>query len=297
MSEVKLDKKDRRVIIIGLIIGSLAKIFIDKAIEIAMMLIIIYSIHKYLGNTKNSKEYLACEFKDEVRYHRGMKRFVLFIDIYILIRFLMISYIKYNRFNILELSLIMALSITYDEYLIRRYVKSIKGIKINESKPKIKNKALVLIVLIAFGNFTYAYYNNIKNKTEKFISIGKYEYKLSYDKYEKRVFEVKTSTSYLRAEETDKNSKYLDDYIEDSKKLINKKIIQDYSFKAMIFMLVLTSTQVGFKSKDINSKSIMAGVFLVMFVLFAMISFNESESTIELEHDLSMYFHKYLSSY
>ena len=42
----KLDKKDKKVLIWGFIVGTVLNIFIHKAIEIVIMLVMLYFLHK-----------------------------------------------------------------------------------------------------------------------------------------------------------------------------------------------------------------------------------------------------------
>jgi hypothetical protein len=292
----KLDKKDIAVIITILIISWLIAMFTANEIEIGAIVIGLYLIHKYTRNIENSKEYLEFEFIDKEKYHKGTKNFILAIEVYLIIRLLVIIFTKYNRFNILELCLIQILITWYESHLSSKYVKSIKGVRINKKRPFVKNKTLTLVILILFGGFTYTYLKNVsKIQTDDFIKVGEYEYKLSYEQNGKKTVEVKTSGGYMKAEENDKNSKYFNYYIKESKKLLNQRMTEDYSFKSMIFMIVLILSQGKLNKDAINSISKVTYLFLFLFVVFALIKF--SGSSIDLENQLFTYFGQYLSIY
>ena len=49
---MKLDKQDKKILIWGFIIGTILNLFIDKAIDSAMMLEVLYFIHKYVDISK-----------------------------------------------------------------------------------------------------------------------------------------------------------------------------------------------------------------------------------------------------
>lgn len=76
------------------------------------------------------------------------------------------------------------------------------------------NKILTPIILIIFIGITSVFLNIITNTESKdSIKFGSYEYNLTYDKNNRKIVEVKLGSTYKKTKETDKNTKYLDEYL------------------------------------------------------------------------------------
>lgn len=293
----KLDKQDKIMIVIFLITQFIIGFFLENGSEVVFLIFSMFIFNKYLGNTKKSNAYKDYDFLDEESYNIGLRRFLIIANIYVVLRSISVLLSKYNGFTIAEVILLVLLFQFYEGYLSRKYVRGIKGVNINIEKNFINNKKLVAVLLVVFICITVGFFNSVyKSEGKDHIKFFNYEYKLTYGNDDKRVVEVQLSSYYMKVDENDKNAKYLDNYIIQSKKLVSIQIFKCYSYIGMVMMLLLVLSQIkSSKYKEINYTSTMQSVFLIGFLIFSMIAFNGS--SIELENDLSTYFHEYLSGY
>lgn len=293
----KLDKQDKIMIVIFLITQFIIGFFLENGSDVVFLIFSMFMFNKYLGNTKKSNAYKDYEFLDEESYNKGLRKFIIIADIYVALRIISVLLSKYNGFTIAEVILLVLLFQFYEGYLSRKYVKCINGLDINIEKNFINNKKLVAVLLVVFIGITVGFFNSVyKSEDKEHIKFFNYEYKLTYDTNDKKVIEVQLFSHYMRVDENDKNAKYLDNYITQAKKLVSIQIFKCYSYIGMGMMLLLVLSQIkNSNDKEIKHISTMQSVFLIGFLLFSMIAFNRS--SIELENDLSTYFHEYLSGY
>ncbi len=293
----KLDKQDKIMIVIFLITQFIIGFFLENGSDVVFLIFSMFMFNKYLGNTKKSNAYKDYEFLDEESYNKGLRKFIIIADIYVALRIISVLLSKYNGFTIAEVILLVLLFQFYEGYLSRKYVKCINGLDINIEKNFINNKKLVAVLLVVFIGITVGFFNSVyKSEDKEHIKFFNYEYKLTYDTNDKKVIEVQLFSHYMRVDENDKNAKYLDNYITQAKKLVSIQIFKCYSYIGMGMMLLLVLSQIkNSNDKEIKHISTMQSVFLIGFLLFSMIAFNGS--SIELENDLSTYFHEYLSGY
>lgn len=293
----KLDKQDKIMIVIFLITQFIIGFFLENGSDVVFLIFSMFMFNKYLGNTKKSNDYKDYEFLDEESYNKGLRKFIIIADIYVALRIISVILSKYNGFTIAEVILLVLLFQFYEGYLSRKYVKCINGLDINIEKNFINNKKLVAVLLVVFIGITVGFFYSVyKSEDKEHIKFFNYEYKLTYDTNDKKVIEVQLFSHYMRVDENDKNAKYLDNYITQAKKLVSIQIFKCYSYIGMGMMLLLVLSQIkNSNDKEIKHISTMQSVFLIGFLLFSMIAFNRS--SIELENDLSTYFHEYLSGY
>ena len=267
---MKLDKQDKKILIWGFIIGTILNLFIDKAIDSVIMLGVLYFIHKYVDVNKYTEN---IEFINKEKYIEGLNKIIKFLDIYIIIKIILILVTKMGWFNGVELVLLGQIILIYNEKLQRKYIKSINGVEIEKKKNLLNNKALTGVILIVFIGFTYNYFNKIEFE-DNYINSPKYKYELTYDKENKRIVDFSGNGFSMVATENEENTKYFNRYIKDIKLLSVIDILEDYSKDALLFMFVLAFSQFNFKDKNKKANSVFFNVFLILALIFSSVAFN-----------------------
>ena len=267
---MKLDKQDKKILIWGFIIGTILNLFIDKAIDSVIMLGVLYFIHKYVDVNKYTEN---IEFINKEKYIESLNKIIKFLDIYIIIKIILILVTKMGGFNGVELVLLGQIILIYNEKLQRKYIKSINGVEIEKKKNLLNNKALTGVILIVFIGFTYNYFNKIEFE-DNYINSPKYKYELTYDKENKRIVDFSGNGFSMVATENEENTKYFNRYIKDIKLLSIIDILEDYSKDALLFMFVLAFSQFNFKDKNKKANSVFFNVFLILALIFSSVAFN-----------------------
>ena len=267
---MKLDKQDKKILIWGFIIGIILNLFIDKAIDSVIMLGVLYFIHKYVDVNKYTEN---IEFINKEKYIESLNKIIKFLDIYIIIKIILILVTKMGGFNGVELVLLGQIILIYNEKLQRKYIKSINGVEIEKKKNLLNNKALTGVILIVFIGFTYNYFNKIEFE-DNHINSPKYKYELTYDKENKRIVDFSGNGFSMVATENEENTKYFNRYIKDIKLLSVIDILEDYSKDALLFMFVLAFSQFKFKDKNKKANSVFFNVFLILALIFSSVAFN-----------------------
>lgn len=269
---MKLDKQDKKILIWGFIIGTILNLFIDKAIDSVIMLGVLYFIHKYVDVNKYTEN---IEFINKEKYIESLNKIIKFLDIYIIIKIILILVTKMGWFNGVELVLLGQIILIYNEKLQRKYIKSINGVEIEKKKNLLNNKALTGVILIVFIGFTYNYFNKIEFE-DNHINSPKYKYELTYDKENKRIVDFSGNGFSMVATENEENTKYFNRYIKDIELLSVIDVLEDYSKDALLFMFVLAFSQFNFKDKNKNKKadSVFFNIFLILALIFSSVAFN-----------------------
>lgn len=284
---MKLDKQDKKILIWGFIIGTILNLFIDKAIDSVIMLGVLYFIHKYVDVNKYTEN---IEFINKEKYIEGLNKIIKFLDIYIIIKIILILVTKMGGFNGVELVLLGQIILIYNEKLQRKYIKSINGVEIEKKKNLLNNKALTGVILIVFIGFTYNYFNKIEFE-DNYINSPKYKYELTYDKENKRIVDFSGNGFSMVATENEENTKYFNRYIKDIKLLSVIDILEDYSKDALLFMFVLAFSQFNFKDKNKKADSVFFNIFLILALIFSSVAFNTY--SIDLEFNVMSDFANY----
>ena len=267
---MKLDKQDKKILIWGFIIGIILNLFIDKAIDSVIMLGVLYFIHKYVDVNKYTEN---IEFINKEKYIESLNKIIKFLDIYIIIKIILILVTKMGGFNGVELVLLGQIILIYNEKLQRKYIKSINGVEIEKKKNLLNNKALTGVILIVFIGFTYNYFNKIEFE-DNHINSPKYKYELTYDKENKRIVDFSGNGFSMVATENEENTKYFNRYIKDIELLSVIDVLEDYSNDALLFMFVLAFSQFNFKDKNKKADSIFFNIFLMLALIFSSVAFN-----------------------
>lgn len=267
---MELDKQDKKILICGFIIGTILNLFIDKAIDSVIMLGVLYFIHKYVDVNKYTEN---IEFINKEKYIEGLNKIIKFLDIYIIIKIILILVTKMGGFNGVELVLLGQIILIYNEKLQRKYIKSINGVEIEKKKNLLNNKALTGVILIVFIGFTYNYFNKIEFE-DNHINSPKYKYELTYDKENKRIVDFSGNGFSMVATENEENTKYFNRYIKDIELLSVIDVLEDYSKDALLFMFVLAFSQFNFKDKNKKANSVFFNVFLILALIFSSVAFN-----------------------
>lgn len=284
---MKLDKQDKKILIWGFIIGTILNFFIDKAIDSVIMLGVLYFIHKYVDVNKYTEN---IEFINKEKYIESLNKIIKFLDIYIIIKIILILVTKIGGFNGVELVLLGQIILIYNEKLQRKYIKSINGIEIEKKKNLLNNKALTGVILIVFIGFTYNYFNKIEFE-DNYINSPKYKYELTYDKENKRIVDFSGNGFSMVATENEENTKYFNRYIKDIKLLSVIDVLEDYSKDALLFMFVLAFSQFNFKDKNKKADSVFFNIFLILALIFSSVAFNTY--SIDLEFNVMSDFANY----
>lgn len=267
---MKLDKQDKKILIWGFIIGTILNLFIDKAIDSVIMLGVLYFIHKYVDVNKYTEN---IEFINKEKYIESLNKIIKFLDIYIIIKIILILVTKMGGFNGVELVLLGQIILIYNEKLQRKYIKSINGIEIEKKKNLLNNKALTGVILIVFIGFTYNYFNKIEFE-DNHINSPKYKYELTYDKENKRIVDFSGNGFSMVATENEENTKYFNRYIKDIELLSVIDVLEDYSKDALLFIFVLAFSQFNFKDKNKKADSVFFNIFLILALIFSSVAFN-----------------------
>ena len=267
---MKLDKQDKKILIWGFIIGTILNLFIDKAIDSVIMLGVLYFIHKYVDVNKYTEN---IEFINKEKYIESLNKIIKFLDIYIIIKIILILVTKMGGFNGVELVLLGQIILIYNEKLQRKYIKSINGVEIEKKKNLLNNKALTGVILIVFIGFTYNYFNKIEFE-DNYINSPKYKYELTYDKENKRIADFSGNGFSMVATENEENTKYFNRYIKDIELLSVIDVLEDYSKDALLFIFVLAFSQFNFKDKNKKADSVFFNIFLILALIFSSVAFN-----------------------
>lgn len=267
---MELDKQDKKILIWGFIIGTILNLFIDKAIDSVIMLGVLYFIHKYVDVNKYTEN---IEFINKEKYIESLNKIIKFLDIYIIIKIILILVTKMGGFNGVELVLLGQIILIYNEKLQKKYIKSINGVEIEKKKNLLNNKALTGVILIVFIGFTYNYFNKIEFE-DNHINSPKYKYELTYDKENKRIVDFSGNGFSMVATENEENTKYFNRYIKDIELLSVIDVLEDYSKDALLFMFVLAFSQFNFKDKNKKANSVFFNVFLILALIFSSVAFN-----------------------
>lgn len=267
---MKLDKQDKKILIWGFIIGTILNLFIDKAIDSVIMLGVLYFIHKYVDVNKYTEN---IEFINKEKYIESLNKIIKFLDIYIIIKIILILVTKMGGFNGVELVLLGQLILIYGDKLQRKYIKSINGVEIEKKKNLLNNKTLTGVILIVFIGFTYNYFNKIEFE-DNYINSPKYKYELTYDKENKRIVDFSGNGFSMVATENEENTKYFNRYIKDIELLSVIDILEDYSKDALLFIFVLAFSQFNFKDKNKKADSVFFNIFLILALIFSSVAFN-----------------------
>ena len=267
---MELDKQDKKILICGFIIGTILNLFIDKAIDSVIMLGVLYFIHKYVDVNKYTEN---IEFINKEKYIESLNKIIKFLDIYIIIKIILILVTKMGGFNGVELVLLGQIILIYNEKLQRKYIKSINGVEIEKKKNLLNNKALTGVILIVFIGFTYNYFNKIEFE-DNHINSPKYKYEITYDKENKRIVDFSGNGFSMVATENEENTKYFNRYIKDIELLSVIDVLEDYSKDALLFMFVLAFSQFNFKDKNKKANSVFFNVFLILALIFSSVAFN-----------------------
>ena len=284
---MKLDKQDKKILIWGFIIGTILNLFIDKAIDSVIMLGVLYFIHKYVDVNKYTEN---IEFINKEKYIESLNKIIKFLDIYIIIKIILILVTKIGGFNGVELVLLGQIILIYNEKLQRKYIKSINGVEIEKKKNLLNNKALTGVILIVFIGFTYNYFNKIEFE-DNHINSPKYKYELTYDKENKRIVDFSGNGFSMVATENEENTKYFNRYIKDIELLSVIDVLEDYSKDALLFMFVLAFSQFNFKDKNKKADSVFFNIFLILALIFSSVAFNTY--SIDLEFNVMSDFANY----
>ena len=267
---MELDKQDKKILICGFIIGTILNLFIDKAIDSVIMLGVLYFIHKYVDVNKYTEN---IEFINKEKYIESLNKIIKFLDIYIIIKIILILVTKMGGFNGVELVLLGQIILIYNEKLQKKYIKSINGVEIEKKKNLLNNKALTGVILIVFIGFTYNYFNKIEFE-DNHINSPKYKYELTYDKENKRIVDFSGNGFSMVATENEENTKYFNRYIKDIELLSVIDVLEDYSNDALLFMFVLAFSQFNFKDKNKKADSVFFNIFLILALIFSSVAFN-----------------------
>ncbi|MGL5347730.1 MAG: hypothetical protein ACRDA3_10285 [Peptostreptococcaceae bacterium] len=283
---MKLDKRDKKIGVISIIVGIILNLFIDKAFDVVLMLLVVYAIHKYIGNIEYYDE-LYCkernvEYLNKEKYFEKLKKSIIIIDVYIAIKIIFILATKMGGFAGLEILLLGEFISVYADILGRKYIKSIDGVEIERKIKFANNKVLLFCIMIAFVVTTFKYSSNFIQE-DNYIKTKDYEYKLSY-KNDSRIVELSGDSFYHRAAESDKNTIHFDKYIKDCKALVNMKALENYSKVGMVFMLILVISQMRFKEKNKKANTVAVHIFLIGAIVFGSITFNTY--SIDLEYNI-----------
>lgn len=267
---MKLDKKDKKILIWGFIVGTILNIFINKFIDIVFMLGILYFVHKYFDENKYTEN---MEFINKEKYIEGLNKIIKVLDIYIIIKIILTLVTQMGGFNGMEFVLLGQIALIYSGILARKYVKSVNNVEVERNRKLLNNKILTVVVLIGFVGFTCNYFNKLEFK-DNYINSPKYKYELTYDKENNRIADFSGDGFSMVATENKDNGKNFNKYIKEIKLLSAVDVLQDYSKMALAFMFVLAFAQCNFREKDKRPKSVFVNVFLVLALMFGCIGFN-----------------------
>ena len=267
---MKLDKKDKKILIGGFIVGTILNFFINKSIEIVFMLGILYFVHKYFNANKYTEN---MEFINKEKYIEGLNKIIKVLDIYIIIKIILTLVTQMGGFNGMEIILLAQIVLIYSEILARKYVKSVNNVEVERNRKLLNNKILTVVVLIGFVGFTCNYFNKWEFK-DNYINSPKYKYELTYNKENNRIADFSGNGFSVVATENKDNGKYFNKYIKEIKLLSAVDVLQNYSKVALMFMFALAFAQMNFRAKNKRPNVVFVNVFLVLALAFGSIGFN-----------------------
>ena len=212
---MKLDKKDKKILIGGFIVGTILNIFINKFIDIVFMLGILYFVHKYFDENKYTEN---MEFINKEKYIEGLNKIIKVLDIYIIIKIILTLVTQMGGFNGMEFVLLGQIALIYSGILARKYVKSVNNVEVERNRKLLNNKILTVVVLIGFVGFTCNYFNKLEFK-DNYINSPKYKYELTYDKENNRIADFSGNGFSMVATENKDNEKNFNKYIKEIKLL------------------------------------------------------------------------------
>ena len=220
---MKLDKKDKKILIGGFIVGTILNFFINKSIDIVFMLGILYFVHKYFDANKYTEN---MEFINKEKYIEGLNRIIKVLNIYIIIKIILILVTQIGGFNGMEIILLAQIALIYSEILARKYVKSVNNVEVERNRKLLNNKILTVVVLIGFVGFTCNYFNKLEFE-DNYINSPKYKYELTYDKENNRIADFSGNGFSMVATENKDNEKNFNKYIKEIKLLSAVDVLQD----------------------------------------------------------------------
>ena len=267
---MKLDKKDKKILIGGFIVGTILNIFINKSIDIVFMLGILYFVHKYFDENKYTEN---MEFINKEKYIEGLNKIIKVFDIYIIIKIILTLATQIGGFNGMEIILIGQIALIYSGMLARKYVKTINNVEVERNRKLLNNKILTAVILIGFVGFTCNYLNKLEFE-DNYINSPKYKYELTYDEENNRIADFSGNGFSMTATENKDNGKYFNKYIKEIKLLSAVDVLQDYSKVALMFMFALAFAQMNFRAKNKRPNVVFVNVFLVLALAFGSIGFN-----------------------
>lgn len=292
MEKTKLNKEDKKVVIIALAIGFIAQFFIKSSMDIAVLGLCMYLFHKYISTTENIKEYDSYEFSDKAKFDRGRKLFVYVVDIYIVIKIIFILFNPQSSYTFGEILLILIIYSYYEKYLNKKYVISTNILEEEKKVVFARKKLLLTIGMIIFIGFTVFSINTFKNiSTQSHVKYGKYEYSISGTYGSRKIEAHKLGSDYMKANENDKNSMYFDTFEKDIKSLMKKQVIKSYTFIGVIIGLIFCVIENYPKDDKIVSKA--TPIIIIGVCIFMAISFNIDVDKDKM--DLVEYYHEYMT--
>ncbi|MGL5330963.1 MAG: hypothetical protein ACRDD7_17000 [Peptostreptococcaceae bacterium] len=272
MDKTKIDKTEKKIMVIGLIIGFIAQFFRENAMDIVILMFFIYLTNKYISTTENIKEYESYKFKDKEKFNKGKKIFALLVDIYIVIRIIYLIFNPQSLYSFSEVILIVMMLIPYEKYLEKKYVINTNIVKEKKTIVVAKKKVLIsilFVIFIVFSLITFNIYKNVDIKDHtKYIN---YEYNLSQIN-DKRKIEINIYYNNIMVEEDEWNTQYFDELLERGKVVMKKQIIKSYLVISTVFMGLLCIVEIYPKDKKIES--IACNIFLVCALIFSMLNLN-----------------------
>lgn len=293
MDKVKFKKEEINIVVIMVLVGTILDIFIEGGTNIAVLMFFSYICHKSFVNFEDMDKYKNYEFIDEEKYKQGLKRFIKFLDVYVIIRVISIILIKYDAYNMGETLLVILIMVPYEKYLSKKYVKCIHNKDENTKHVFMKYKTITIAMCIAFIAFTVGFFTWIhKGKEEGYVKFFSYEYSLTYQS-NKREVSIKSSSMKAKAIEDEKNEKYFDTYLNKAGKWIYLNALKVYSYVGIAFTFLMLLIQNRKYKVEYEVISNMQNVFLIGFLVFTMTGFNDIYSNIE--NDLLTYLHTYIS--
>lgn len=291
MQNGKLNKKDKNAIIITLIIGAIGQFFIESAMDIVLLCLCIYLIHRYIATTDNLREYDSYEFKDKAKYDKGRRLFAGLAYVYIVFRIIFMILNPQNAYAFTEMLLIIIIYAPYETYLEKKYVINTNIIKEEKRVVLARKKVLLSVGIIIFVLFSLTTFNTFeKLNSESNIKYGIHEYKVS-GTGDRRKLEIQVGTDFMMADENNENSKYFDTYLKDGKLLMKKQVCKSYLFMSTILFIILCFIESYPKDEKITS--IAGNILLFGLLIFSMVNLNFDISNDKV--NLSSYFHEYIS--
>ena len=291
MKKEVLDDKYNIYILITLLIGFILNFIIESGMNIAILCFFIYMVNTCIKTTENIKEYSYYEFRNKEKFEKGKNLFAWGWYIYSVIRIITLVINPIQNTVIPELLLLILLYGLYENHLTKKYV-----IRKSEEQEKIKvvlirNKVLVSSILVLYSIFSYYTFMNLNNlQINEDVKYLNNEYKIE-NKDDTRKVQIKIGSTYMMGQESEENTAYFDNFLIQGKSVMKEKIIKNYSFISMIVMCLLCFAELYPKNKFIRSQ--IGTLFIMLFVIFSMITFNFDTHTNEL--NLVRYFHDKIS--